>query len=76
MKRRRLWLRAHPLCVHCEIEGRVSLGTAVDHIVPLWQGGPDDYEANGQTLCTEHHDAKTAAEAARRGGGGRGYGEG
>ena len=64
--RRRRWLQAHPLCVECEKEGRVTAGTVVDHITPLWKGGPDSYEANGQTLCTAHHDEKTAGEAKER----------
>jgi 5-methylcytosine-specific restriction protein A len=43
----------------------------VDHVEPLWKGGADDYETNGQTLCKEHHDEKTAAEQRER----FGYGE-
>ena len=70
VNRRTRWLQAHPLCVDCEREGRVTAGQVVDHIVPLWKGGSDDYEANGQTLCITHHDAKTAAEAAERARGG------
>lgn len=72
--RRARWLHAHPLCAHCDREGRVTAGQVVDHITPLWAGGRDDYEANGQTLCIEHHDAKSAQEAAERaalGGSGR-----
>lgn len=56
----------HPLCVECERADRVTLGQVVDHIIPLWQGGQDDYEANGQTLCDQCHDAKTAGEAGQR----------
>jgi 5-methylcytosine-specific restriction endonuclease McrA len=36
-----------------------------DHIVPLWEGGPDVLE-NIQTLCLECHREKTALEAGRR----------
>jgi 5-methylcytosine-specific restriction endonuclease McrA len=36
-----------------------------DHVVPLWKGGLD-HELNIQGLCKEHHDIKTAAEAAER----------
>jgi 5-methylcytosine-specific restriction protein A len=66
VNRRADYLRLHPLCVECEKHGRVSAATVPDHIQPLWAGGPDDLEANGQALCTEHHDAKTACEARMR----------
>lgn len=57
----------HPLCVHCQRSGRVSVAAEVDHIVPLHQGGADD-ETNLQSLCAPCHQAKTAREAAGRGG--------
>lgn len=71
MTRRERWLMASPLCIACQAEGRVTLGQEVDHITPLWAGGQDD-ESNYQSLCIEHHKAKTAGEAkdrARAGGG-------
>lgn len=64
--RRARWLEEHPLCCQCEADGRTTAATVVDHITPLWKGGADDYEANGQSLCKPHHDAKTAQEAAER----------
>lgn len=64
--RRAKWLSLHPLCVECEEQGRVTAGQVVDHIFPLWKGGRDDYETNGQTLCNEHHDAKSLIEAGER----------
>lgn len=63
--RRARWLSEHPLCCHCEQEGRVSQADEVDHVVPLWDGGRDD-ESNYQSLCVPCHKAKTAGEAARR----------
>lgn len=58
------YLRAHPLCVECERNGRVTAATVVDHIVPhkgdkalFW-----DSENNWQSMCKPHHDAKTARE--------------
>jgi len=63
VERRKRWLAKHPLCVHCEWEGRVTLGTVLDHIVPLSQGGKDD-DSNLQTLCDSHHDAKSKREHA------------
>lgn len=55
------WLRWHPLCAHCEKEGRATIGVEVDHIVPLHKGGSDD-DTNKQTLCKAHHEKKTAAD--------------
>lgn len=68
--RRARWLRLHPLCTECTKEGKTTAGQAVDHIVPLWMGGADDYDTNGQTLCDEHHALKTKQEAAQRASGG------
>jgi 5-methylcytosine-specific restriction protein A len=68
--RRARWLELHPLCAECDKEGQVTAGHVVDHITPLWKGGADDYETNGQTLCNPHHDAKSKAEAAERARGG------
>jgi 5-methylcytosine-specific restriction protein A len=47
--------------VRCQVE----VATVRDHIVPLWEGGPDCVE-NTQALCVECHNAKTADEARRR----------
>jgi 5-methylcytosine-specific restriction enzyme A len=69
VERRKRWLEAHPLCVECDKQGRVTAATVPDHIVPLWKGGPDT-DSNLQSLCREHHDEKTAAEAAERARGG------
>jgi 5-methylcytosine-specific restriction protein A len=70
VNRRARWLQEHPLCEMCEARGQVKAGDVVDHRIPLWKGGADDYEANGQTLCHADHDAKTATEAAERARGG------
>ena len=69
-QRRERYLRLLPLCIKCEATGAVSAAAVVDHIVPLWAGGADDYGANGQGLCNRHHDVKTACEAAMRAAGG------
>ena len=57
------WLRSHPLCVHCEAEGRVVAASEVDHIIPhkgdralFWDN------TNWQSLCHSHHSKKTATE--------------
>jgi 5-methylcytosine-specific restriction protein A len=59
-------LRAAPLCDACRRVGRVREAVEVDHIMALADGGSDRDEANLQTLCREHHDEKSAAEAAAR----------
>lgn len=69
VERRARWLAKHPLCKHCEAKGETTMAAVVDHVTPLWQGGPDN-EGNFQSLCKPHHDAKTAREAAERAAGG------
>jgi hypothetical protein len=66
VERRGNYLRLHPLCVRCEQQNRTEAATVPDHVIPLWAGGEDDLEKNGQPLCTQHHDAKTACEARMR----------
>ena len=56
------------LCQECKRNGRVAMGAAVDHIVPLWKGGSDD-DVNKELLCTPCHDVKSAREARERAGG-------
>ena len=68
--RRQRYLSLHPLCIRCTALDMVGAASAVDHTVPLWAGGADDYETNAGGLCTEHHDAKTACEARMRTAGG------
>ena len=53
-----------PLCVQCQTEGRVSVATQRDHIVPLAEGGEDVLE-NTQGLCDDCHDKKTKEESKR-----------
>lgn len=57
------WLRSHPLCVHCERDGRVRAANEVDHIIPhkgdmglFWDN------TNWQSLCKPCHSLKTATE--------------
>lgn len=49
------------LCRHCLSEGRAVAGNQVDHITPKSRGGSDDM-TNLQTLCSAHHNKKTAIE--------------
>lgn len=50
----------HPLCVECGKEGRTEPATCVDHIIPH-RGNADLFweETNWQSLCDDHHRAKT-----------------
>lgn len=56
------FLAKHPLCRACEAEGKVTVATVVDHVVPhrgdmvlFWKG-------EHQPLCGPCHSAKTARE--------------
>ncbi len=62
-KARAIYLRAHPLCVHCEEAGRLTPATEVDHIIPhrgdkalFWD------RSNWQSLCKRCHSRKTVME--------------
>ncbi|WP_310011937.1 HNH endonuclease [Herbaspirillum frisingense] len=56
-------------CVACLAEGKHRIAVQVDHKTPLWRGGSND-PSNLQGLCKDHHDEKTAREAAERARGG------
>jgi len=43
-RRNKRFLQEHPLCVMCEAKGRVSVAEEVDHIIPLFKGGADEWE--------------------------------
>lgn len=60
------YLEAHPLCVMCEAEGKVTLAGVVDHKTPhkgdeslFWD------EGNWQSLCKRHHDTDKAEQEGR-----------
>lgn len=61
-------LRAKPLCVMCDAQGRVRAATELDHVVALVNGGTND-ESNLQGLCAECHDIKTRTDLGQRVGG-------
>lgn len=70
-KARAIYLRAHPMCVFCQREGRVVEARIVDHIKP--HGGNERLfwdENNWQGLCKPCHDsvkAKIEHDAGYRG---------
>lgn len=53
-----------PLCANCSAQGKTSIATIRDHVVPLAEGGKDD-TTNEQGLCQECSDKKTQAESLR-----------
>lgn len=58
-------LRLFPLCAECHRNGRVRLATQLDHILPLFKGGPEA-PANRQGLCDPCHEVKTAMDLGHR----------
>ena len=38
----------------------------LDHVIPLWAGGEDNYQTNAQSLCGTCHSTKTQHEAIQR----------
>ncbi len=56
------FLREHPLCIKCELDGVVREATEVDHIVPIAFGGLKYDTKNLQALCKSCHSKKTASE--------------
>lgn len=57
-RRRALFFRQYPLCRHCELRGRTTPATQLDHIVALANGGSDTPD-NWQGLCDACHEIKT-----------------
>lgn len=56
-------LSSQPLCQACLLEGRVSPAEEIDHVFPWRQIGLDAFYVNlFQSLCHEHHSAKTQLE--------------
>lgn len=57
------YLIHHPLCVHCQAEGRVAPAVVLDHIVPHRGDSVLFFDsANLQGLCVEHDDRKRLRE--------------
>lgn len=57
------YLKEHPLCAECLLNGKLTPATVVDHIIPhrgdrrlFWD------KNNWQSLCKPCHDAKTLKE--------------
>jgi len=65
-KHAKAFLAAYPLCCHCERQGRSTLATLVDHIIPVSTAGESDPNfyliTNHQPLCRRCHARKTAID--------------
>ncbi|HZK89764.1 MAG TPA: HNH endonuclease signature motif containing protein [Stellaceae bacterium] len=62
-KVRNAFIKAHPLCQHCEAKGLVVAASEVDHVIPI----PVDPSrrldpTNLSAICRSCHRAKTAAD--------------
>lgn len=63
----RRYRRANPFCRECGLAGRLVECDAVDHIVPLEEGGQKFARSNLQPICNEHHNGwKRELERAAR----------
>jgi 5-methylcytosine-specific restriction protein A len=60
------YMRDNPLCKHCQLNGRYTIATELDHIRPLWQGGAEFDHKNIQSLCHECHVIKSTEEQKQR----------
>lgn len=58
-------LANEPFCRDCKAEGRITIATVPDHIVPLSKGGTDT-DDNIRCLCPEHHRKRTAEQFGQR----------
>lgn len=55
-----------PFCRECMKEGRETLATCVDHIIPIQDGGDKYARSNLQPLCDSCHSVKTRQEQLAR----------
>ena len=53
---RRLHLQHEPLCIMCEILGKLTPATIVDHVMPHRGDHNLFYNGRLQSLCKQHHD--------------------
>lgn len=56
-------LRAQPLCAECRKQGKMTIATEVDHIIPHKGDKTLFFDANNlQSMCKSCHSQKTARE--------------
>ena len=58
-------IRREPLCRSCFKVRVIRIGTTVDHIIPIREGGAPLDDENLQTLCDYCNASKTALDLAR-----------
>ena len=56
-------LTKNPMCVHCQLNGNITLATVADHIKPVSQGGEIWQIDNLQGLCESCHNTKSSKES-------------
>ncbi len=60
---RAAYIKAHPICC---VPGCNQEATDVDHVIPLSEGGTNEW-SNLQGFCHRHHSSKTAKQDGRWG---------
>ena len=62
---RKFYIKANPLCEECKRQSPSIIKSAfvVDHIKPITLGGNKLDFSNLQSLCTMHHNKKSAKES-------------
>ena len=61
-KFREIYLKKHPLCIHCKRIDITMRATVIDHVKPIKQGGDPFDESNLQPLCMIHHNKKSGKD--------------
>ena len=61
------YISRHPLCEHCQGQGRDVPAFIVDHVIELKDAGAPYDAANVQALCRHCHNVKTKCERRKRG---------
>lgn len=65
VEQRKRRLAAEPTCRDCRAEGKTTVATVPDHIIPLAKGGADT-DDNIRCLCERHHRIRTAEQFGHR----------
>jgi len=65
IKRNEIRIRDEYLCQECKRNGKIAVGTQVDHIKSIKRGGSRLDNSNLELLCKPCHDSKSAKEVRR-----------
>ena len=63
---RNSFIKRFPICAECYKNDVVCPANVVDHIKPIAEGGAELDVKNLQSLCTMHHNQKSAREGNKR----------